>query len=279
MNEIEPIVAAHYGGRGLMERVAAGLKAMNVDLSNVTTADLKMVDEFHSGGVLATEHLFAHLDLAKGSRLLDVGSGIGGTSRWAAETCGADVTGIDLTPEFVAAATRLSEMTGLAARTTFRQGSALDMPFDDDSFDAAVLMHVAMNIADKPRLFAEVARVLRPGGRFAVFEVTAGPDGAPTVFPLPWAATADASFVVPAAAYVAAAEAAGLSLMVEEDRTDFGRAFMQKAVARMSEHGPMPLGLHLLMGPTAPEKFRNYLQNMAEGRMALTELLFVKPGA
>ncbi len=279
MEDIEPAVVAHYGAPGLFDRVLAGLAAMAVDPARVTAADLAGVDQFHTGGTVATEHLFAAFDLPAGSRLLDLGAGLGGTSRWAAEHRGAQVTGVDLTPEFVATASRLSALTGLSDRTAFLEGSALDLPSGDASFDAVVLMHVGMNVADKPRLFAEAARVLRPGGRFAAFEVTAGPAGPPDVFPLPWAATAAASFVEPPEAYVAAAGAAGLTLAVQEDRTAFGHAFMAAALARASEHGPLPLGLHLLMGPTAPRKFANYLANMDAGRMTLTEFVFLKPPA
>ena len=169
--DVETEVARHYAHSDLTGTVLAALRDAGRDLGALTTADLAPVDEFHLGWHPQTVDLAARLALPPGSRLLDIGSGIGGPARYFAEKHGCTVTGIDLTPAFVAAATELSARTGLADRTRFVEGSALDLPFEDGSFDAATLFHVGMNIADKARLFAEARRALRQGGTFAVYEV------------------------------------------------------------------------------------------------------------
>ncbi len=100
-----------------------------------------------------------------GDRVLDVGSGLGGPARLIAAQRGCDVTGIDLTPEYVEVAERLTQRTGLGEQVRFVCGDALELPFDDASFDAAITLHVAMNIADRARLYAAIRRVLaRVGG-------------------------------------------------------------------------------------------------------------------
>src|SRR5690606_32008034 len=116
-----------------------------------------------------------------------------------AERTGARVTGVDLTPDFVETARSLTETVGLSA--DFVVGSALDLPFADAAFDLATLIHVGMNIPDKPRLFAEAARVLVPGGAFAIYEVMRF--GAHPAFPLPWAADASSSFLETPDGYLA----------------------------------------------------------------------------
>ena len=169
--DVETEVASHYTHADLTATVLAALRGAGRDLDALTTADLAPVDEFHLGWHPQTVDFAARLAFPPGTRLLDIGAGVGGPARTFAEAHGCDVTGIDLTPAFVAAATELSARTGLAARTRFVAGSALDLPFEDASFDAATLIHVGMNIADKPRLFAEARRVLRPGATFALYEV------------------------------------------------------------------------------------------------------------
>jgi MPBQ/MSBQ methyltransferase len=131
---------------------------------------------------------------------------------------GATVTGIDLTPEFVETARLLSDRVGLGDRTEFRTTAGESMPLDDGSFDAAVMVHVGMNVPDKTAVFAEVHRVLRPGGRFALYEqVRTGEGELP--YPLPWAQDDRSSFVETVADYRAALEAAGFEVQAEEDRT------------------------------------------------------------
>src|SRR3546814_3455016 len=112
--------------------------------------------------------------------LLDIGCGLGGAARHFARACGCTVTGVDLTPEYVAVAEALTRMVGQADRVAFRAGSALDLPFEAASFDAATLLHVGMNIPDKDRLCAEAARVLKPGGVFGVYDGMRVGDGALT---------------------------------------------------------------------------------------------------
>ena len=163
-------VVSHYAATSLGTRIGDALHqtglADNSDLIN--WKDLAPLDEFHVRGLAATEELAAGLHLAPGATVLDVGSGLGGPSRFLAATYRAHVTGIDLSPPFVEAATMLSERTGLSDRTTFRVADALDLPFDDSSFAYAWTQHVAMNIQDRARLYSEIFRVLEPGGLFAI---------------------------------------------------------------------------------------------------------------
>lgn len=269
---VEESVAEHYTTGGLLERILAALTSLGVDPSRAQPADLKPVDEFHIGGAAATRALLAQLSLTPESAVLDIGSGLGGTARLVAEETGASVTGVDLTPEFVSTAGALSRLVGLADRTSFEVGSALAMPFADDSFDVALLLHVGMNIPDKAALMAEAARVLKPGGTFAVYDVMkVGPDAID--FPVPWAETAGQSFLATVDDYRAAAVAAGFSEVTSQDRSAKALDFFADQRARMETEGAPALGIHLLLGTSRAEKIANMVSNISAGRIAPTELL------
>ena len=277
MDRIERIVADHYGSGRVMEGIREALRRAGVGAGPLTERDLKPVDEFHTGGVEATEALLAQLDIGPTSRVLDLGSGIGGTARLVAGRYGAQVVGVDLTEEYVAVARELSRLTGLDSLTRFERGSVTALPVADASADVALLQHVGMNIADKAALFREAARALAPGGVLAVFEVMAGADPAPPAYPLPWAASAEASFVAAPDAYLAAAEAAGFRLRARRDRSAYAVEFFRRLTARISRDGPPALGLHLLMGPDGRTKVANYLASLEAGNLAPTEMIFDRP--
>ncbi len=273
MADIEGDVARHYTTGAITDRILAGLEALGVEIASARPEDLKPVDEFHTGGMEATLALLEQLDITRDTQVLDIGSGLGGPARFIASTIGCHVTGIDLTEEFVTTARALSEMTGLADRTSFTTGSALDLPFAAASFDAATLIHVGMNLPDKPALFAGVARVLRPGGVFAIYDVMrTGPGD--LAYPVPWAETAATDFSVPPEAYRVAAGAAGFTIAAERGRRAFALDFFRARQAEAAgQDAPPPLGIHLLIGATGPEKMRNMMSNIEAGAIAPVEMI------
>jgi SAM-dependent methyltransferase len=194
MSGIPEEVARHYGRGGLLGRILAALAEAGKDVEHLTIDDLAPVDEFHSRRRRATEELARMLAPTASDHVIDIGSGLGGPSRYLAATYGCRVSGVDLTEEFVAVATELTRRTGLAARVDFRVGSALELPFADASFDLGWTQNVAMNIADRPRYYAEMHRVLKPGARLAIQDVAQGPGG-PVPFPVMWADTPALSFL------------------------------------------------------------------------------------
>ena len=276
MATVEPGIARHYDISGLEERIIAALADSGVDLANLRASDLEAVDEFHIGGVAATKALVGQMGLNPGTMLLDIGSGVGGPARFVASNVGADVTGIDLTQSYVDIATRLSKRTGMAGKTRFVQGSALDMPFADASFDAAMILHVGMNLPDKPRLMNEAARVLRPGSVFAVYDVMRLKDGALT-YPLPWASDETMSFVGTPDDYRSAAVAAGFSVIAERPRGAFAIEFFATMRARLAaaqaEGNKPPPGVGLIMGEDARTKIANITAALEGGILAPVELL------
>lgn len=274
-------VRDHYATASLTERVSAALARAGFAEGPVQWSDLAPIDEFHTGGLAATREVVAALDPGDGDRVLDVGSGLGGPARLLAAQRGCDVTGIDLTPEFVKVAQLLTERTGLTDRVRFVSGDALDLPFEDGAFDAAITQHVAMNIADRARLYSEIHRVIRPGGRFALYDVVAG-DGQLT-FPVPWARDPATSFLLTGDETRAAVAAAGFEEVAFADRTDTvvqGARFWARNVdpprgaAPVAPPAPPPeFDLRDVMGDDFPKLAANLRENLVQGRARVIQLV------
>jgi ubiquinone/menaquinone biosynthesis C-methylase UbiE len=253
-----------------------GVEAIGKTPESVSVDDLAPVDEFHIGGRQASEEFIGQLELSAENHVLDVGCGIGGTSRFVASQFGCRVTGIDLTPEFVSTGQVLCDWVGLTGQVTLEQGDATAMPFSDECFDAAFMLHVGMNIADKSGLFAEVHRLIKSGTTFGVYDVMLTGDEELT-YPVPWSTTPDTSALATQDEYIDALKQAGFGIMTVRNRRDFAAEFFAETRRRMEAAGSSPpLGVHIAMGESAPEKIRNMVDNIAAGRVAPIEIIASK---
>jgi SAM-dependent methyltransferase len=259
----------HYGRANLGEAILAGLRALGKDPEALATADLAPLDQFHSMGRAATVELARLAALAPGTEVLDVGGGLGGAARLLAHELGCRVTVLDCTEVYCRVGADLTRRTGLDRLVAFHHGSALEMPFPAHRFDVVWSQHSSMNIGDKPRLYAEVRRVLRPGGRFALHEIMAG-SRQPIHFPVPWAREADVSFLAPPAEVRRLLGERGLVELEWRDLSEPTREWFQERVAAMrAAAAPPPLGLHLLLGPDLVPSLATLVRNLEEGRVVV----------
>lgn len=265
-------VARHYSRPDLASAILEALAAAGKDLDALEPADLAPMDEFHVRGREATLELARTAGLGAGTEVLDVGCGLGGPSRLLALEFGCSVTGVDLTQDYCSAAEVLTERLGLEDSVRYCQADALDLPFEPNTFEAVWTQHAAMNIEDKPRLYSEMVRVLRPGGLLAIYDVCAG-DAGPVHFPVPWAREPEQSHLVSQDELRTLLVGAGLEPFHWKDTTAKGLAWFQELDARAAGDTSHALGFHLLMGADFTEMAANMVQNLAEDRASLVEVL------
>ena len=262
-------VRDHYRATGLTERLKTALAVFGPEEERLKPEQLATLDQFHTRGLAATAELANLAVITADMSVLDVGSGVGGPARFLAATYGCEVTGVDLSDPFVEAARYLTARTGLDDKVSFEAGSALALPFEDGSFDAALLQHVAMNIADRPLLYHEIRRVLKPGAKFATFDVVL--NGGDPHYPVPWAKTPGESFLLTAEATCEAIEAAGFGTLVRRDDTAAAKAWFSEL--RASGPPPSP-NLGVVMGQGFPELTTNLGRNLMEGRLGILTAVF-----
>ncbi|MFS8037940.1 class I SAM-dependent methyltransferase [Xanthobacter sp. AM11] len=260
---MDEAVAGHYGGgEDLVKIIADGLVRSGKSLEHLTAVDLAPVDEFHIRGRRATEDLARALCLGAASRVLDIGSGLGGPARTVAEMYGCHVTGIDLTLAFCDAATALSGWVGLSEHVAFRQGDATHLPFADATFDAAMTIHVAMNIATKDLMYAQARRVLKPGARFGVYDVLQG-EGGDVLFPVPWARDPAISHLATPEAMMSLLSGAGFRILEVTDSTQESQRWFEAMAARTAP----AVTFQAFLGSDFPEMTRNQIRNLQERRI------------
>jgi SAM-dependent methyltransferase len=269
MTDILDGVRDHYRATGLTERLKTALTAFGPEDQLLTPQQLAALDHFHTRGLTATAELAKLAGITANMSVLDVGSGVGGPARFLAATYGCRVTGLDLSEPFVDAARYLTERTGQSGQVSFETGSALELPFDDGRFDIVLLQHVAMNISDRARLYREICRVLRSGGRFANFDVVSN-SGEPH-YPLPWARTPAASYLLTAAATRGVIETAGFRTLAWQDDTGTAKAWF----AQLRESGPPPPpNLGTVIGPDMAQLAANLGRSLMEGRLGILTAVF-----
>ena len=269
----ESTVSDHYQHGDLTEAIRASLAKLGKTIDNVTIEDLAPVDEFHIGGRLATERFLGQLDLSSVDHVLDVGCGLGGAARFVADRYGNQVTGIDLAPEYIDTGTTLCSWVNLDERITLEQGSALSMPFAEETFDGGYMLHVGMNIEDKAQLFAEIQRVLRPGASFGVYDVMRNEVG-DLAYPVPWATDGSTCKLATADQYQQALGDAGFEVSKQTNRREFALEFFAGLRAKMEANGgPPPLGLHTLMKESTGVKLKNMIDNVTAGYVAPVEII------
>ncbi len=265
-------VERHYTHGQLENSILKALEGAGKNLERLTPDDLAPIDEFHIRGRDATRELAEEIGLNEEKYVLDVGCGLGGPSRRLVLEYGCRVMGIDLTEEYCRVAEALSKRMGLQDLVSYRTGDALEMPFEDVSFDVVWTQHVSMNIRDKVRLYGEMYRVLKPGGYLAIYDILAG-TGGEIHFPVPWAREPSISFLVSIDKVHRILQDAGFDIALSRDTTEAGLSWFKAVADRIQREGSPALGYHILLGDDFPAMAQNQIRNLNENRIVLMQIV------
>ena len=274
MKNLNKNIQNHYLKEELYEDILNRLKQQGVDLNNLKRSDIAGVDEFHVRGAAVSKELAENLDL-KGAKVLDVGCGLGGPCRMLAEEYSCQVTGLDLSNEYVRTAKELSKLLKLNNKTSFIQGDATSLPFGDNTFDVIWTQHVQMNIPNKEKFYSEISRVLKPGGHFLYYDILKKGDGEVN-YPMPWASTSDISFLFKEKEMDNFLTQFGLTKEQSNDQTRYGVDYLNALFAKLKEFGPPKIGLNALMGETTKPKLINLLGHLKSGELELKSGVYKK---
>jgi ubiquinone/menaquinone biosynthesis C-methylase UbiE len=271
-------IAEHWAKGDVFELILAALRKAGKPLNELTVEELAPVDHFHARGFPATVELADRLPIKPGDRILDIGCGLGGPARYLSRRFQCTVSGIDITPNFVEAANKITALLGMEDQVTIVHGDGQHLPYRDAAFDGAYTQHVTMNVADRPRFVEEAYRVLKPGAFFALTEHGLGPAGNPH-YPLPWSMDGTGAYLMAPSDTRRILEAAGFEDVLIEDTGDKYLAAYKRVMELAAEGGLPPLGVHILLGDSAPEKTRNAARNIEEQRTRPVQILCRKPGS
>ncbi len=274
MESLNQSIERHYLKEELYEDIINCLKEQSIPLDKVKRSDIASVDEFHVRGAAVSQELANSIDL-KGVSVLDVGCGLGGPCRMLADKYNCQATGIDLSNEYIRTANKLSKLVNLNNKTTFIQGNATELPFEDNTFDVVWTQHVQMNIPDKKKFYSEIIRVLKTGGYFLFYDVLKKGDGEIS-YPMPWASNANLSFLFKAKEIDVILKEFGLTKEQSTDQTQAGIDFFDSLVARLKEFGSPKMGLNVLMGETTKPKLMNLLNHLKNGELELKSGVYKK---
>jgi ubiquinone/menaquinone biosynthesis C-methylase UbiE len=266
-------VTGHYSSGDLMQRLLKALAEDGADPARPTAQALAPYEHFHGRGLEATVEMADSLQVGSSDHLLDVGSGIGGPARYLAERFGCRVSGIDLTPEFCEVARQLTRALGLEERIEFHVGDALAMPFAEASFDGAYSMNVSMNIADKPTLYREIRRVLKPGAWLVLSEIAQGPGGE-LEYPTPWARAAETSFLATRESTERALRAAGFEIVQSRSTREQALEFSARSRELMARgEKPPHRAVQLIHGAIAKQAMANMARGTEQNCIEPIEIL------
>jgi len=274
LNNKQVAIENQYAQSGLYNSIIDSLKAKGIDLNQVTRSHLSGVDEFHIRGEGVSYELARQANLSN-KKVLDIGCGLGGPCRMLSELYNCETYGIDMSPDYIETAKKLSALVSIDNASNFLIGDALNLPFEDGVFDVVWTQHVQMNIEDKHRFYSEINRVLANNGTFIYYDIFKQYP-IEINYPVPWANDNSVSFLQTIKEMETILIELNLYKYQTTDQTDKGLEFLENVMHSKKLANSSTTGLNLLLGDETEEKFRNLLNALQCGKIELQSGVYKK---
>ncbi len=274
MRNLKTQVEKQYYLPDLFKDICKILEKQGVDLSKVNRFTISGVDEFYVRGAEVSNELVQEIFL-NDTKVLDVGCGLGGLCRMLADDFNCEVTGIDICDEYIRTAKKLSELVGLSSKTEFIRADALNLPFENNSFDIVWTQHVQMNIQDKTRFYSEISRVLTDEGVLIYYDIFQK-NKESIIYPVPWANNASLSFLETISVVNALLLELGFKKLQTTDQTYKAKQFLIHLFEKIKINGPLKLSLNVLMGDSTKKKLSNTLESIEENKIVFQSGIYGK---
>ncbi len=273
---MESKVKDHYNSENLTDRIRQAIIDAGKDPSDLQIKELAGIDQLHTGGAQMTLDLLNRVTLSENALILDAGCGIGGSSRLLAKQLNCKVVGVDLADEFINAAIFLTHATHFEKQVRFQQGSVLNLPFSENTFDGILCQHILMNIEDKNGAVKEFYRVLKPGGKLIIHEIAKCSSDL-MQYPVPWASKNAISFLKSWEYQSKLLSTAGFLSFLEEDNSNKALTWWKKVSAFAKKKAkPNPLNPSLIFGTNAKSFGKNMVANFQHHAITLIEAVYKK---
>lgn len=230
-------------------------------------------DGFHTRGKAAVKELCDKADIFKHAKILDLGCGTGGSSRYFSEKYNAISVGIDYSFDYLEIADYFSRSFFDHEKPFFINGDAVSLPFKSSVFDFVFTEHVQVNIKNKEKFYNEISRVLKTGGKLVFHDVfSCGKD---VLYPLPFAEDKKFAYLIDEEKCKELMHCSGLDSIDFTNMDKKSLEFFSKITGENLSPNK-DKGLWLVMGENYPEKILNMKKNLSEKRISLIQGCAVK---
>ena len=277
MDKPSTVTSNHYGQPNLSRLIDTALRDARLLNQTLDHRLISAIDQFHIGGLRATMDMIRLANFMPEDLVLDIGCGIGGPSRTIASECNCKVTGVDLHLDYCKAARSISKSLGLGEQTHFIQANALNLPFEDRSYDAVWAQHITMNISNKNALWREFYRVLKPDGKLFMYEVTCNSDDKEKIkYPTPWASKSEDSFLENIHNYKESLNKSGFFIEQLQDVSSIAKSSIKSVTERIEQGGHQRPGLEIVLGDRFSVMMENLLDSLNGNQLNVVRMIAAK---
>lgn len=270
-------ISDHYQQKLDTDKIITRLQSAYPD--GPTVFQLAPVDQLHIGGIKASQLLLSQIESTGATKILDIGSGLGGLMRLINTELKTDVIGLDITHQLNSINHQLSALSEQFSTPSVITGDAHNLPFPDHSFDLIVMQHSLLNMPDKVKVLNECYRVLQSGGKLLLHEVLRGDNNAAMQYPVPWAREPENSCLITEESLIQELDTAGFKVAQFNDWSADALNWRKRQVekeSQLKETAQPVVSPAQILGKEFMQMGKNVMVNLKSDAARVVEVLASK---